>query len=176
MKPRAISLGRLTLSALLIAVPLVAGCSSCKDEPKSTRWEDAAAQATATAASSASTAPAASVVPAGALNRFFPKDGSGGYKRVFTADKEGYAEAKLQKDGKDVATISINDGLKPFAKAKFDEATEKLEGFPIVKLGDNQTSALVKERFQVKVTSSSLDHETRKQILQSFDLKGLASS
>jgi hypothetical protein len=151
----------LVLAALLLA------CS--KDEPKSTRWEDAAA---ALASAPASSAPK---LPTGTLNKYFPKDGEGGYSRVFTADKEGYAEAKLQKDGKDVATISIADAdQNPDAKSKFASATEKLSGFPVMTVGKNQTSVLVKDRFQVKCSSPTLDHEARKGIIGSFDLKGLS--
>jgi hypothetical protein len=146
---------------------LLAACS--KDEPKSTRWNDAAA--------AVASAPPVSSVPAiatGTLNKFFPKDGEGGFTRVFAADKEGYAEAKLQKDGKDVGQLSISDAERvPGAKGKFDGATEKLDGFPLLKVGNNQSSVLVKERFQVKVSSPTLDHDARRAILSTFDLKGL---
>jgi hypothetical protein len=160
----------LSLCAALSTLTTLGACK--KDEPKSTRWDDAAA-AMATASSAA---PTASVAPTGSLNRFFPKDDQGGYKRVFTADKAGYAEAKLQKEGKDVATISIADSENlGAAKAKFEGAAEKVEGFPAVKVGNNQTSVLVKERYQVKVSSPTLDHEARKAILATFDLKGLGT-
>ena len=160
---------RAVLCLLCLMAAPIAGCH--KDTPKSTRWEDAATT-TFTIAPSSSVA----VTATGTLNRFFPKDGEGSYKRVFAADKEGYAEAKLQKDGKDVAQLSISDAERlTTAKEKFDSATEKLEGFPVVKIGNNQTSALVKSRFQVKVSSATLDHEARKAILTTFDLKGLNS-
>lgn len=152
----------------LAAAFFIAACS--KDEPKSTRWEDAAAAI-------ASATPASSVpkLPTGTFNKFFPKDGEGGYSRVFTADKEGFAEAKLQKDGKDAATISIADAdQNPDAKSKFAAATEKLQGYPVTTLGKNQTSVLVKDRFQVKCSSQTLDHEARKAIIGTFDLKGLS--
>ena len=154
--------------ALAAAIFLAAACS--KDEPKSTRWEDAAAAL-------ASATPASSVpkLPTGTFNKFFPKDGEGGYSRVFTADKEGFAEAKLQKDGKDVATVSVADAdQNPEAKAKFAGATEKVGGFPAMTVGKNQTTVLVKDRFQVKCSSQTLDHEARKAIIEKFDLKGLA--
>jgi hypothetical protein len=119
---------------------------------------------------------AAPAAPTGSLNKFFPKDGDGGYKRVFSADKEGYAEAKLQKDGKDVATISISDGDRlAAAKGKFEGATEKLEGFPLMTVGKNQSTVLVKDRYQVKVSSQTLDPEARKAVLAMFDLKGLGT-
>jgi hypothetical protein len=158
--------------AFLAAAALASGCK--KDEPKSTRWEDAAAAAAAEQAPS----PSASVAttPTGTFNKFFPKDGEGGHKRVFAADKEGFAEAKLQKDGKDVAVLSVSDAAKlESAKAKFAGATEKLEGFPVMKVGNNQTTVLVADRYQVKVSSPTLDHEARKAILATFDLKGLSA-
>lgn len=120
--------------------------------------------------------PGVALSPAGTLNKFFPKDGEGGYKRVFTADKEGYAEAKLQKDGKEVAVVSISDAERlAYAKAKFESATDKLEGFPLMTVGKNQSTVLVKNRFQVKVSSPTLEHEARKAILSTFDLKGLGT-
>lgn len=171
------------LGALALSLAFATGCNGCKkDEPKSTRWDDAAAAATAApAATTASGGPGLRTaeptlppIPAGAFNKFFPKDGAGGNKRVFAADKEGFAEAKLQKDGKEIAVLAISDAQKlAFAKAKFGNATEKIDGFPVTTVGNNQTSALVKDRYQVKVTSQTLDHEARKAILATFDLKGL---
>lgn len=160
---------------LPIAIVALAGvifwkCSA--NEPKSTRWEDAS-----TTPAPSSSLPA---VATGSFNKFFPKDDAGGYKRVFTADKEGYAEAKLQKDGKDVATLSISDAKAvPGAAAKFEGASEKLavggDEYPLVKVGNNQSSVLVKGRYQVKVSSPTLDHDARKTILSTFDLKGLGA-
>lgn len=162
-----IQISRFAVTAALCFFTL-AGCS--KDEPKSTRWDDAAAAL-------ASAPPASSVpkLPTGTFNKFFPTDGAGGYARVFTADKEGFAEAKLQKDGKDVATLSIADAdQNPDAKSKFASATEKVSGFPAMKVGNNQTTVLVKDRFQVKCSSPTLDHEARKAIIATFDLQGLS--
>lgn len=156
------------IAALLACATLLAGC---KDPPKSTRWDDAAA---VTVPAVASDAPPA--VAAGTLNKFFPKDGEGGFKRVFAADKEGYAEAKLQKDGKEVATLSISDADRvPGAKEKFAGAAEKLDGHPLMTVGKNQSTVLVKDRFQVKVSSPTLDADARKAILATFDLKGLGT-
>lgn len=161
-------MNRRWLGALLLAA-LSGACS--KDDPKSTRWDDAGAAAPTAAPSSSVPA-----LPTGSFNKFFPKDGDGGYARVFSADKEGYAEAKLQKDGKEVAQLSISDAERTGAKGKFEGATEKLEGFPMMTVGKNQTTVLVKDRFQVKVSSPTLDHEARKAILATFDLKGLGST
>ncbi|HSO40407.1 MAG TPA: hypothetical protein VLT33_48105 [Labilithrix sp.] len=157
------------LGLCVVTAALLGACK--KDEPKSTRWDEAGA-ATVNIATSSSAAP----IPVGTFNKFFPKDGDGGYKRIYSADKENYAEAKLQKDGKEVAQLSISDTERlAVAKDKFQAATEKLDGFPLLKVGNNQTTVLVKDRYQVKVASPTLDHEARKAILATFDLKGLSS-
>lgn len=163
---------RVALLALCVMPAAIVGVGACKkDEPKSTRWDDAAAVTVSIAPSSS-----VPVMATGSFNKFFPKDGEGGLKRIFSADKESYAEAKLQKDGKEVAQLSISDTERlAAAKGKFEGATEKLEGYPVLKVGNNQTTVLVKDRFQVKVASPTLDHEARKAILATFDLKGLAS-
>jgi len=155
----------------LWVVAAAAAAPACKkDEPKSTRWDDAAVTVNIATSSSAA------AVPVGTFNKFFPKDGDGGFKRIYSADKENYAEAKLQKDGKEVAQLSISDTERlATAREKFDAATEKVEGYPVLKVGNNQTPALVNKRFQVKVASPTLDHEARKAILATFDLKGLSS-
>ncbi len=154
------------LALVLAAAALVA----CKSEPKSTRWDDAAAAAS-TPAPIASAGP---VAEGSTFNAAFPPDGVDGCKRVFTQEKDGFAEAKLQKDGKDVATLSIADtNANAEAKAKFDGAKEKLGDWPMTTVGKNQTTVLVKDRYQVKVSSPSLDHDARKKLLEKFDLKRL---
>lgn len=147
---------------------LIAGMLACsKDEPKSTRWDNAADAA----AQAPPPKPTAPVAEGSSLNAAFPKDGDGGYKRVFTQEKDGFAEAKLQKDGKDVATLSASDtNANPEAKAKFSDAKEKLGEWPMMTVGKNQTTVLVRDRWQVKVSSPTLDHEARKTILGTFDL------
>lgn len=162
--------GPMIRHALTIAVACFALAACKKDEPKSTRWEDAAAAAS-------TPAPIASVGPVAAgsqLNAAFPPDGVDGHKRVFTQEKDGFAEAKLQKDGKEVATLSISDtNANADAKEKFKDAKEKLGEWPMMTVGKNQTTVLVKERWQVKVSSQTLDHEARKKLLDKFDLKKL---
>jgi hypothetical protein len=144
---------------------VLAGLLACsKDEPKSTRWNDAAAQAPAPKSS-------LPVAEGSTLNAAFPKDGDGGYQRVFTQEKGGFAEAKLQKDGKEVATLSASDTHgNGEATSKFDNAKEKLGEWPMTTVGKNQTTVLVRKRWQLKVSSPTLDHEARKTILGMFDL------
>lgn len=158
--------GYRAFSLLVLGGALALGCK--KDEPKSTRWDDAAAALSEAPASSAPK------MATGAFNKFFPKDGEGGYEHTFSADKEGYAEAKFKVAGREMATGSIADAdQNPDAKAKFKDATEKVDGFPAITVGKNQTAVLVKDRYQVKCSSTTLGHEQRKVILSTFDLQGL---
>src|SRR5207253_3992862 len=92
-------LAAFVIGAALLASPL--GCS--KEAP--TRWDDAAASSARTPAAAPSTKPEDMPVEGGALNKFFPKE-ENGESRVFTQEKIGFAEAKLKKDGKELATLS----------------------------------------------------------------------
>lgn len=144
------------------------GAVGCKEEP--TRW-DTAASATVERAPEAPP-----VKEAGSFNPFFPADGIDGMSRVYSQEKTGFAEAKLQKDGKDVATLSISDASgDASALKKFETATDKLQGYPLVTVGKNQSSLLVKGRYQVKVSSQQLDADARKIWLEKFNLSGLAA-
>jgi len=44
----------------------------------------------------------------GDFNKFFPEK-EGSFKIVFTQEKKGMTQAKLKKDGKDIATLTIAD-------------------------------------------------------------------
>ena len=88
-------------------------------------------------------------VPTSTLKNYFPPDGAGGYRRVIRAGKDGYAEAALEKDGKEVAVLSISDAERmAYVKAKFESATEKLEGSPLLTVGSDLSTILVKDRFR----------------------------
>ncbi|MEM6403717.1 MAG: hypothetical protein AAF757_26415 [Cyanobacteria bacterium P01_D01_bin.116] len=110
------------------------------------------------------------------FNKFFPA-ASDGYQRVFTQEKKGFAQAKLKKDGKEVAKISVNDTTSnPSAAAKFDNSSKKISGYPAVERG-KQTAVLVDNRYQVKIISSDPDVFTaadREAWLKKFDLNGLS--
>jgi hypothetical protein len=149
------------------AFVLVLALGGCSKDEKEKRWDTVASATTASAGA------AAPKVETGALNASFPKDGALGYKRVFTADKEGFAEAKLQKDGADVATLAISQA-DDAAKGKFKSASDKVKGAPLVTVGKNQSAVLVADKFQVKVSSQTLDEGARRAILEEFDLDGLA--
>lgn len=153
---------------LLVASSLVLSLA-CSKEPN--RWE-AAEQRAEQPASSASAAPK---VEGGKLNAFFPATGPEGASRVFTAEKPGYVEAKLNKsDGAELALLSISEAA-PDALAKFANASDTVSGFPLVTVGNNQSSALVANKYQVKVSSKQLAAADRKALLATFDLKGLSA-
>lgn len=153
-----------------LALSLALLAFSCSKEPN--RWEAAEQRAETRPESSAKAPPK---VDGSKLNDFFPKAGPDGATRVFTAEKDGYVEAKLRKqDGADLAVLSISEAA-PDALAKFDAASDKVKGFPLVTVGSNQSSVLVNKKFQVKVSSKELKPDDRKTLLGQFDLQGLAS-
>lgn len=146
------------------------GATGCK--AKADRWADAAAAAESAAANS----PTVERQESGSFNRFFPADAGEGTKRVFTSDREGYAEAKMTKDGEDVALLAITDLLgKDGDLKKYEEPKERLGDYPIATFGKNKTMILVHRRYQVSASSATLDHEARKNLLSKFDLGGLAA-
>ena len=112
----------------------------------------------------------------GSFNKFFPPSG-GGYQRVYSQEKKGFAEAKLKKDGKEVAVLAISDTLNnPSAAKKFEKSTQKIKGYPAVSQGKTGTAVLVGDRFQVKVLSRdpAFSESDRQAWLDKFDLKGLS--
>lgn len=151
-----------------LSLSLALGAVGCQDKP--TRWDTAA---TSTVARAPDAPP---VKEAGSFNKFFPADGIDGMKRIYTQEKTGFAEAKLQKDGKDMAVLSISDASGDAeALKKFEGATDKIQGYPLVTVGKNQSSLLVKGRYQVKVSSQQLDEGARRAWFEKFNLSGLAA-
>ncbi|MBD2440714.1 hypothetical protein [Nostoc sp. FACHB-110] len=109
------------------------------------------------------------------FNKYFPKSG-GGYNRVYTQEKKGFAEAALKKDGKNVAVLSISDTTStPSAAAKFSQSTKKIDGYPAVEQGSTGTAVLV-GNYQVKVQSrdKSFTSSDRADWISKFNLDGLA--
>jgi hypothetical protein len=130
-------------------------------------------EAAASASARPSGAPVGNRAAAAMLRRFFPADGVGG-TRAFTVERDGLVEASLRNDGAETAVLAIVDAQRQFfLLTKFDDAKDKLEGFPLLKLTETSSGLLVKERYVVKVTSKTLDHEARQGLLKVFDLKGL---
>lgn len=115
-------------------------------------------------------------VKGGSLNKFFP-DSADGYKRIYSQEKQGFAQAKLKKSGADVALLAINDTKNtPDTKDKFAESKFKIDGYPAIKQGKNSTAVLVGDRYQVKITSKddTFTASDREVWLEKFDLDGLA--
>ena len=137
---------KVAVSAIALAVLLLLGCKAKED-----RWEKAAVSAEKAAAAPMLSASAAPKADTGSFNKFFPADGTDGASRVFSADKEGYAEAKLSKDGKEIALLAITDlNGKDADKKKFEGATEKVDAYPVATFGKNKTMILVKDSYQVQ--------------------------
>lgn len=110
------------------------------------------------------------------FNKFFP-DAADGYQRIYTQEKKGFAEAKLNKDGVNLAMLSISDTTSlPSAAAKYSQATDNIQGFPTVEQGTTQTGVLVGDRYQVKVLSRSpsFTKSDRQAWIARFDLRGLS--
>jgi hypothetical protein len=110
------------------------------------------------------------------FNKFFPESVRG-YDIVPAQEKKGFAEYKVNKDGKTVAMLSISDTTSiPTAAAKFKDSTFKIAGYPAVEQGTTATGILVSDRYQIKVLSRnpSFTKEDRAAWLKKFDLKGLA--
>jgi hypothetical protein len=113
----------------------------------------------------------------GSFNKFFPPAGDG-YKLVYAQEKKGFAEAKLNKNGKQVAALAISDVLNnPSAADKFKNSKEKIGGYPAVKQGSTANAVLVNSRYQVKVLSkdTSFTESDRKAWLAKFNLSGLSN-
>lgn len=115
-------------------------------------------------------------VSGGSFNQFFPKS-EDEYKVVFAQEKTGFAEAKLNENGQNVAMLSINDvANNPSAATKYQSSTKTIEGFPAVTQGTTTTAILVANRYQVKVQSrsDSFDADDREEWIGKFDLQGLS--
>ncbi|WP_414561766.1 MULTISPECIES: hypothetical protein [unclassified Anabaena] len=112
----------------------------------------------------------------GEFNKFFPTTGDG-YERVFTQEKKGFAEAKLKRDGQDLAMLAISDTAStPTTAASYSNSTKKIAGYPAREIGKTQTAVLVNNRYQVKVLSRdpSFTASDRAAWIEKFNLDGLA--
>ncbi|MDB9311707.1 hypothetical protein PN462_01240 [Spirulina sp. CS-785/01] len=113
----------------------------------------------------------------GSFNKYFPK-GQDNYKVVFAQEKKGFAQAKIKRGSTEVAVMSISDiSSTPNAAKKFDQSTQKIQGYPVVTQGKTTHTLLVKDRFQVKVQSrdDSFTDSDRQNWLAKFDLSRIAA-
>lgn len=158
---------KILMSGVLAALLLVTSCAKAPSQFDQAQQESTARGAAAVVKESTS---------GGSFNQFFPPSG-GGYERVYTQEKKGFAEAKLKQDGKVVAMLAISDiSNNPAAANKFQDSQTTIKGFPSVKQGATATAVLVNNRYQVKVLSREPDFTAsdRQAWLAKFDLDGLA--
>jgi len=161
--------GRRVVAALLLSVVLLTTACSPKAPG---RFDQAQKESTQQKSGQAVTKTA---TQGSEFNKLFP-DAGDGYQRVYTQEKKGFAEAKLKKDGKDIALLSISDTTStPSAVAKFSKSTKKIGGYPAVEVGKTQTAILV-GKYQLKALSrdSSFTASDRADWLEKFNLNGLA--
>ena len=156
---------RIRLRRALILLALVAIAilpAACRQE---SRWDEA------DQASKGQTAVSGDALPGSAFNKFFPQSGDGA-KVTYTQEKKGFAQADLNLDGKNVATLSISDTANnPSAREKFS-GSETLGGYPKANVGSKGTALLVADRFQVQVRSEDAGFDRDTWLLE-FDLAGL---
>ncbi|MBV8883492.1 MAG: hypothetical protein JO235_05755 [Chroococcidiopsidaceae cyanobacterium CP_BM_RX_35] len=110
------------------------------------------------------------------FNQFFPRSVRG-YNLVPAQEKKGFAEYKVNKNGKTIAMLSISDvSSVPAAALKYKNSSSTVAGYPAVDQGTTAKGVLVNNRYQVKVLSRdpSFTKEDRVAWLQKFDLRGLA--
>ncbi|NEQ48991.1 MAG: hypothetical protein F6K11_02500 [Leptolyngbya sp. SIO3F4] len=115
------------------------------------------------------------VINGSEFNKFFPI--ADGYERVYTQEKDGFAEAKLNQDGNTLAMLSVSDtASNPSATTKYQSSERSLSGYPLAEVGSTASSLLVADRLQVKVLSRDADFTAadREAWLEKFDLAGLA--
>lgn len=165
-----LQLRKLFTVCLLVALLFVTACSATQTPSRFDRAQQESTQKGAGAVVRESQS-------GGSFNKFFPS-AEAGFDRVYTQEKTGFAEAKLKKDGKEVAVMAISDTVNnPTAAEKFQQSTEKIGGYPAIKQGSTATAILVNNRYQVKVLSRdpAFSESDRKAWLEKFDLAGLAS-
>jgi hypothetical protein len=165
-----------TALALTALVGLLLACGTTN--PADSQWQGAQTDKTPAVTKEA--------IPGKTLNKYFPTVEKP-YELVPDQDKPGTAIYKLEKNGKQIATLSINDTFaeenKPALK-DFEKATDKLDDkYPLLAEGKNGHKILVADRFQVKIRNhvegisgaDILSPEDHKAWLNKFDLAGLAT-
>ena len=160
-------LNKALVTFLLASLLVLSACST----PAPSRFDQAQQSSTQKGAEAVSK----DALAGGEFNKFFPR-ANGDYQLVFAQEKSGFALAKLKQDGKTVASLSISDTVSnPSTASKYQQSTDKLNGYPLVNQGSKSSGVLVSNRFQVKITSSddSFTESDRLSWLKKFDLNGL---
>jgi hypothetical protein len=157
----------LSLSCLLLI-------TACGGDSAPSRWD---AANTAPPVDAPAEEAAADILPGGEFNRFFPEEGEG-YSRIYTQEKQGFAEAKLQQEGEELAMLAVTDTANnPSAADRYRDSDQTIAGYPAAEIGSTATGVLVGDRLQVKVLSRSDDFgpDDRVAWIEKFDLAGLES-
>ncbi|MEP6923643.1 MAG: hypothetical protein ABI954_04185 [Pyrinomonadaceae bacterium] len=171
----------------LILTSLIFANASCYSNESNSRWANAQRESTSGTKPAATPqveqspannpARSSKPLPGGSFNKFFPA-ASDGYTTVASQEKEGFAEYKLKKDGKEMAMLAISDTVaNPEAAQKFQGSTRTISGYPAIEQGSTATAVLVDNRFQVKVLSRNpaFTKNDREAWLQKFNLAGIAN-
>jgi hypothetical protein len=162
---------RKAVTAILLSLLLfVSACRSPAEPSRFSQIQEETTQKDAPAAV------AADAQQGSSFNRFFPRSVPG-YEIVPAQEKPGFAEYKVNQDGKNIAMLAISDTTGTPAAAKFEGSTLAIAGYPAVEQGQTATALLVDNRYQVKVLSRdpAFTEEDRAVWLTKFDLSGLAS-
>jgi len=164
---------------VLVSLLAVGGCqlvsfnSAQPEQTDAIQWEQVEQQVEAAPAADLKTK---DILPGSAFNAYFPA-ATADYERVYTQEKQGFAEAKLKQSGRDVAMLSVSDtAANPSAVGKYADSSEQLQSYPMVQIGSTATGLLVADRLQVKVQSrdEAFTVDDREAWIQKFDLAGLA--
>ncbi len=164
---------RISLFALLLSSAFLFSCGGKKKSNTETTKTNTTTNTNSTATQEK---PKQEEVEGGALNKFFPKDADG-YKVVYNQEKDGFVQASLNKDGKEVGTFAVSDlSTNMDTKAKYKKSTMKVAGYPALKKGSKGHTILVGDRYQVSIRSkdASFDEKMRKAWFEKFDLSGLS--
>lgn len=163
------------LSGAMLAL-LLAGCGGGGDAPSAGPSAPAPPPDRVGAAPPSSSGGSQKATAGSSFNKLFPNSG-GGYERVFTQEKSGYAQADLMSGGKKLATLSISDtNANPSARSKFQSAGKQIAGCPAAEVGSGATAILVNNRYQVQIRSNAptFSAQDREAWLQKFNLAGIA--
>lgn len=166
---------RISLFALLLSSAFLFSCGGKKATTETTSTETTTTETTSSTATEEM--PKEEQVEGGSLNKFFPK-ADGAYKVVYNQEKDGFVEASLEQDGKEVATLAVSDlSTNLDTKEKYKTSTMQIASYPALTKGSKGTTILVGDRYQVSIRSKedSFDENMRKAWFEKFDLAGLAN-
>lgn len=159
---------RFDLRLPLLGFCLLLWATGCT-KPEPSRWEQAQQSTVGEAAVSSES------VEGAAFNRFFPQV-ERPWDIVFKQEKTGFAQASLQKEGREMAVLSVSDTANnPEAAEKYAASEAMLDSYPRADIGTESTAILVGDRFQVQVRS--MDPEfgpaEREEWLRKFNLEAI---